>query len=149
MFRVGRRFSVGGDHCPAVIKDLGFPGPDIQHRLDREAIARAGLLFRSRAAIVRYLRRLVHPAADPMARIIANDAIAVLFGVFLNYGPDIADPLIRPTLLDSECQALFGHTDQSQKLLVHLANRDSDRSVPDEAIQRTRQIEGDYVTLLQ
>jgi hypothetical protein len=109
MFRVGGRFPVGGYHRPAIVKDLSFTVPDIQHWLDRETVARSDLLFCARSAIVRYLGRLMHPAADTVTSVIANNAISVLFRMLLNDCTDIANPLIRPALLDPKSQTLLGY----------------------------------------
>ena len=66
----------------------------------------------ARSAVIRYLRRLVHLTSDPMTGIVTNNAVAVFLSMLLDRPTDIADPVSRPALLDTEFQALVRHADE-------------------------------------
>ena len=99
MLGMGRRLAVSRNDRPSVIQRPWFRGCQYSASARSRSSIRPGSSLSSRPAIIRYLRRLVHSAADPVAGVVANDAITVLFRMLLNDGPDIADPLVRPALL--------------------------------------------------
>ncbi len=117
MLGVGRRLSVLRDHRPFVLQRSRFRRAEIEHRLDRKAIARSDLFPRPGTAVIGYLRSFVHRAADAVSGVIANDAVTEFFGMFLNRPTDVADAPVDTRSLNAAFETFFGHPDQLLQLV--------------------------------
>src|SRR5688572_10660135 len=117
-----RQAVVLGDDGPAVgqLADAGLAGVD--HRLDREGHARLERHAGAGAPVVQDLRLLVELAADAVAAEFAHHRIAVLLGVRLDGGAQVAQPRARAHLADAEPHAFVRHLDQAARLYARLAD---------------------------
>jgi hypothetical protein len=96
VFPLGGKAAVLGDDGPAIghLADGRLAG--IDHRLDGEDHARLQLRAGAGLAVVQDLRVFVEFLADAVAAKFADHGEAILFGVFLDDGADIAE--MRPGL---------------------------------------------------
>ena len=62
--------------------------------------------------MIRYLRGLMHVAADAVSGIIADDAVTILLAVLLHCPTNISNASVNPRSLDPEFQTFLGDTDQ-------------------------------------
>ena len=120
MFELSRQRAVAGDRGPAIVEQFHVGAADVDHRLDGEE--HAGLQFGAGAgaAGVDHFRAVVEQPAEAMAAKIADDAVAVLFGMALDGVADVAEPIAGPRLLQPEHQAFIGHVDQLAGLDRHI-----------------------------
>src|SRR3954470_8297533 len=104
MLELRRERAVAGDGCPAVVEQLYVGAADVDHRLDGEDHAGLELGARAGAAGVDHFWAVVEQAADAVAAEIADDAVALTFGVALDGVGDIAEMVSGPRLLEAEHQ---------------------------------------------
>src|SRR4051794_17207687 len=112
MFELGGQRPVAGDRRPAVVEHLHVGPADIDHRLDREE--HSGLQLGSGAgpADMNDFGRVMEQAPDAVSAKIAHDSVAMLFGMTLDRGPDVAEMVAGTRLLDAEHQAFVSDFDQ-------------------------------------
>src|SRR5580765_726190 len=91
----------------------------------------------------------MHVAPYPMAGVVANDAVTVLFGMLLNSPTNITNPIVRITLLDTEFEAFLGHSNKLRKLITDLPNGNSDCRVTDESLICRGHVERGDIALFQ
>src|SRR3954454_7852148 len=120
-----------------------------EHRLDGQDQSLAQLDAPSPAAVVVYLRLLVHPPADSMADEGADDVESLRFRVLLHRRADVAEVLARTHLGDGRLEALPRRIDEDLRLRRDLADRHRNRAVAHEALQDRAEVETDDVSLLQ
>ena len=95
MFELRRQGAVAGHRRPAVLEHLHVGSADVDHRLDREEHTGAKLWTGAGAAGVDDFGAVVEQPAEAVAAEIADDAIAMLFGVRLDCVADVAEAIDR------------------------------------------------------
>ena len=80
---------------------------------------------------------------------IADDAVAVLFGVGLDGVADVADMVAGSDRLDTEHQAFIGHIDKALGLHRHIADEEHAAGVAVPAVELRRHVDIDDVAVLQ
>src|SRR5690349_18151031 len=106
MFELRREGAIAGDGGPAVVEQLHVRTADVDHWLHREEHAGAELWAGAGPARVDDLRAVVEEAADAMTTEVADDGVAVAFGVALDRRRNVAQPVAGPCLLDADHEAL-------------------------------------------
>src|SRR5690606_4925139 len=122
---LGRQAMVAGDHRPAVGQGADILASGIDHGLDGEDHSGLEFLARAGPAIVQNLRVLVELAADSVAAIFAHDRKTLLFGVFLDGVPDVAQRGAGAHLLDAQPHAFvggFGEAARQDGRLAHVVH---------------------------
>src|SRR2546422_7470733 len=119
-----RQAVVLGHDGPAVgqLADRRLAG--IDHRLDGEGHARFQRQPGRGLAVMQDLRLLMELAADSMAAELAHHRVAVLLGVLLDGGPDIAKAGAGPHLADADPHALVRDLHQPARLDARLADEE-------------------------
>src|SRR5690242_8682833 len=104
--------AVAGYGGPAVVEHLHVGAADVDHRLDGEDHSGLELWAGARAAGVDDLGAIVEQPADAVAAEVADDAVALAFGMALDGVGDVAEVVAGPGLLEAEHQAFVGHVDE-------------------------------------
>src|SRR5919106_1047508 len=72
VLEVGRQRTVGGDHGPAVVQQLGSSPARVDHRLDGEGHAGGKHLSTAGGAVIRHVRGLVEGPPNPVAHVLPH-----------------------------------------------------------------------------
>ena len=122
---------------------------DVDHRLDGEEHAGLELGPGAGAAGMDDFGAVVEQPADAVAAEIADDAVAVAFGVALDRVGDVAEPVAGPRLLEAEHQAFVGDVDQLARLQRHVADQVHAAGVAVPAVEDRRDVDVDDVAVLE
>src|SRR3989441_10648504 len=95
------------------------------------------------------LRLLMELAADSMAAELAHHRVAVLLGVLLDRGPDIAKAGAGPYLADADPHALVRDLHQPARLNARLADEEHAAAVAVKAVLDDGHVDGQDVPPLQ
>lgn len=96
-----------------------------------------------------YLWFIVENTAKTMAAEIADNAIAMLFGMMLDRGANIAEMIARFCLLDTQHQAFIGDINQPLRLDRHITDQKHPAGVAMPAVKDNRNIDIDDITRFQ
>src|SRR5690349_18292475 len=109
VLEVRRQAAVGRHHGPLVAQGAGGRIADGDHRLDGERHPLEQTRPPLGTSVVRHLRLLVEPGADPVAHQLAYHPEPGRLGYLLNRVPDVAHVVAHPRLSNAGRQALPGH----------------------------------------
>src|SRR5207302_8458706 len=123
-------------------------GARVDHGLGRQRHPGPQLRAGPGGSEVRYLRVLVHVAADPVPDELPDDRVAGRLHVALDGGAQVAQPVAGLGLLHARPEGLLGDADQAQRLRADPADRDGAAHVGPEAVQDQAQVEADDVALM-
>src|SRR4051794_29539049 len=149
MFELGRERAVAGDGGPAVFEHLYVRAADVDHRLDGEDHARLELGAGAGTAGVDDLGAVVKDAADAVAAEIADDAIALAFGMALDRIGDVAEMVAGPGLFEAEHQAFVGHVDQLASFQGYVPDEVHAAGIAVPAVENRRDVDVDDVAVLE
>ena len=149
MLELGGERAVAGDRGPAVVEQLHVGAADVDHRLDGEDHARLQFGAGAGAAGVDHFGAVVEQPADAVAAEIADDAVAVRFGVALDGVGDVAEMVAGPGLLEPEHQAFIGDVDQLARLHADVADEVHAAGVAVPAVDDRGHVDIDDVAVLE
>src|ERR1041385_2658085 len=107
MVKMRTGLTVNGHHCPTILQGLRMQRAHVNHRFESKNVALFDLRPLAWLSIIWNLRILMHPPADAMAHVIADNRISVRFRVRLNGKPYVAEMIARAALLNRQLQAFF------------------------------------------
>src|SRR3954467_2120314 len=96
-----------------------------------------------------YFGAVVEQAPDAVAAEIADDAVALAFGMPLDGIGDVAEVIAGPRLLEAEHQAFVSDVDQLPRLQRHVADQIHAAGVAVPAIDDGRDVDVDDVAVLE
>src|SRR5678815_1485298 len=117
---MGTGLTVHGHHRPAVRQNLGEMSALVNHRLDRKNVTHLDLRAQPGPAVIRNLRILVHPAANPVTNVIAHNRITISLCVLLHSPTDVTQMFSGATLFDRTLETLFSHANQFEPIFGDL-----------------------------
>src|SRR3989339_429478 len=104
MFKMGGKFTVRGDHRPAIRENLHFVTTLVDHRLYRQDHPRFKLYPSSPDAVIGYLRIFMEAPAYAMPDKIPDDRKPCRFDRFLNGSGNISQAVAGSSLSDGVVQ---------------------------------------------
>ena len=89
----------------------------------------------------------MHPAADTVPGVVADDAEATRLGQLLDDGTSVADPATNLQRPKTDPEALLGRLDQLQQARLDDPDRDRDGSIAVESVEIDPEIEREDVAI--
>ena len=150
MFPLGGKASVRGHYSPAVAQllDVGLAG--VNHRFDGEHVADFDHVVDFAVRVVENVRFFVEATADAVTAVIANDRVAVIFGIRLNGAADVRETSLRHSGgADAFFHAFLGHLDEILSLFADVADAEHGGAVAVVAIEDCRDVDVHDVAVFQ
>lgn len=148
MLVVSRPFVVSGAYRPSVAIDDDVLGSHVDHWLNANAHAWTKERANTPATIVRDIWILVETSTDAMASEFADYCVASLLAIILNGKSDMTYAIAGLGLFDTDKKALLGCTQQSENLLINIANRKGVTAVAIETVDDRAAVATNDITIL-